>query len=423
MVAPAYHQALNALCQPIRQQDYPNTLAPIQALMTALGDPQTAYVQVVVAGSVGKGSTCRLLSELLQASGLRVGCYTSPHLHSFRERFMLNCQMISQADFAQQYERVQAAMQQLDHRYSTFEQATALALLWFKAQHADIVVLEVGIGGRWDAVNVVQNSLAVFTPIEAEHQAMLGGSLESIAAHKAGIIQHGGCAVSAHQSPVVQDILQVEADEKLARLLFCPEHTIPPETPISALAKQGWLHLAQRGIVPRRAYDPNVEFKPLPGRLETLHHDGKRLVIDGGHTAFSAAHLQAHLRDIAPEGTPAHLLIGLLSDKNAAAYLQPFDQPNYHITLVAAPASRTAKPETLYAAVNWQHASVTVSESLQATLDSFCTFEHDIAVIAGSLRMAAAAREACGLLDADALEEASATRRLFDGADYLARLP
>jgi dihydrofolate synthase/folylpolyglutamate synthase len=423
VVSPAYLHALDALCQPVRQQDYPNTLAPMQSLLSALGNPHNAYTSVVVAGSVGKGSTCRRLSALLQASGSRVGCYTSPHLHSFRERFMLNCDMMTQDDFAKYYEQVQAAIHETGHRFSTFEQATALALLWFKAQHAEIAVLEVGIGGRWDAVNVVQNSLAVFTPIEAEHQAMLGGSLESIATHKAGIIQPGGCAVSMHQEPLVEGILQAEADAKLARLTFCPEHPPQGESPISALAKQAWLHLAQRGIVPRRAYDPDVPFLPLAGRLETLSREGHQLVIDGGHTARSVLYLRAYLESLRQDGEPVHLLIGLLSDKNAAAYLQPFDQPGYHLTLAAAPAHRATTPQALYEAVNWQQAQVRVSDSLSDALAAFCGFEHRLAGVAGSLRMAAAAREACGLLDEAALAEAEATRRLFDGAGYLSRLP
>ena len=92
------------------------------------------------------------------------------------------------------------AAQTLDHRYSTFEYATAIALSWFAQQQIDIAVLEIGIGGRFDAVNVVANDLAVFTPIEAEHVAMLGGSLKSVAWHKAGIIQPGGQAISVPQT-------------------------------------------------------------------------------------------------------------------------------------------------------------------------------------------------------------------------------
>src|SRR6185503_972995 len=190
---------------------------------------------VVVTGSTGKGTTCLRLAELLSIAGLNVGLYTSPHLHLFRERFAVlvssdgsrrlnidlqnrSCRLITQSEFVEIAQIVFTAQQKLDHRYSTFESATAIALLWFAKQQVEIAVLEIGIGGRFDAVNAVTNVLAVFTPIEAEHISMLGGSLESVAWHKAGIIQPNGQAISVPQVPEVMAVLEREAYEKGAAL-------------------------------------------------------------------------------------------------------------------------------------------------------------------------------------------------------------
>jgi dihydrofolate synthase / folylpolyglutamate synthase len=227
---PEYFALLRRLSQPIRAAALPQTLAHVTRLLNALGSPQTRFPSVVVAGSTGKGSTCLRLADYLSITGRKVGLYTSPHLHSFRERMVivepfagdtlqrLQPHRISQAEFVEHAHAVLAAEDVLDTRYSTFESATALALLWLAHQKVDIAVLEVGIGGRFDAVNAVANTLAIFTPIEAEHIAMLGGSLESVAWHKAGIIQPDRWAITVPQSPEVMAVLEREAAEKNATL-------------------------------------------------------------------------------------------------------------------------------------------------------------------------------------------------------------
>ncbi|MBZ0296678.1 MAG: hypothetical protein K8L99_29220, partial [Anaerolineae bacterium] len=221
----SYLDALSQLCQPIRAGEYPQTLTPMLELMAALGNPQQKLRAVVVAGSTGKGTTCYHIAQLLRASGLNIGLYTSPHLHSFRERFIYNDVMISGDAFVEAYAAVQAAMATLNHRYSTFEQATALALWWFARQQPDVVVLEIGLGGRFDAVNVVDNLLAVLTPIEMEHAAMLGGSQQSVAWHKAGIIRHEGQAITVTQSPDVLAVLEAEAHQQQAQFQIIGDDT------------------------------------------------------------------------------------------------------------------------------------------------------------------------------------------------------
>ncbi|MBI1259536.1 MAG: hypothetical protein GC204_18875 [Chloroflexi bacterium] len=394
---PAYFDTLRTLSQPIRSSDLPQTLEPMHRLLAALGNPQEQFLAVVVTGSTGKGTTCLNLAYKSRAMGKKVGLYTSPHLHLFRERFavldpsdqLAPPRIISQPEFVESAQTVFAAQQTLDHRYSTFETATALALLWFAQQNIEHAVLEIGIGGRFDAVNAVEKHLAVFTPIEAEHLAMLGGSLESVAWHKAGIIQRVGNAFTVAQTPEVMAVLEREAQEKHATLqVWEPE---------------------------KFAYSQEVR---LPGRLETIHLGDHLVIIDGGHTP-AAAH---HLRDFIGKTDSIRLIIGMLRDKNVADYLRTFDSPNVHFVYTQAPSDRALSPDELLERYIPAQAAVKLEPYLDKAFAQMNTSQEALSVVAGSLRMAAAAREAFGLLSADDLEEARLTRAIFDGEDYLKKL-
>lgn len=288
-----------------------------------------------------------------------------------------------------------------DWRYSTFEYATAIALSWFAAQQIDIAVLEVGIGGRFDAVNAVENALAVFTPIEAEHVAMLGGSLESVAWHKAGIIQPGGAAITIPQTPAVWAVLEREAHEKGASLEVADDVV---ETAVHNLTPYPPLHVVERGY--------------LPGRLERIVVNGRVVIIDGGHTPAAAHYLRAFISD-APS---IRLIVGMLRDKDAAAYLSVFDAPNVHFVYTRAPGDRALTPDELLARYQPAQASVTITPSLDEALSEVFDADAIECVVTGSLRMAAAARETFGLLTADDLDEARLTRAIFEGADYQRKL-
>lgn len=418
----AYLEALNRLCQPVRRGDYPATLRPMQDLMAVLGSPHSDLRAVVVTGSTGKGTTCHQIARLLRASGLNVGLYTSPHLHSFRERFVFNDQIISEADFVAGAEAVAAAARRLGHNYSTFEQATALALWWFARQQPDVVVLEIGLGGRWDAVNVVDNTLAVFTRIESEHAAMLGGSLKSVAWHKAGIIKPGGHAVTVKQDTEVFMILNAEARLKLARLHLTGGRNLPHDKTEGLLALAAWQNLLERGIIPRRTFQGDIRFGTLPGRLEQVSLDGQRVLIDGGHTPEAARYLHAEIIRQTGLNTPVRLIIGLLEDKDARAWLETFDSPRFNIVLTRAPGHRAAAPEMLLARYPFCYALVEIEPDLHRALEQAYSASESLVVVAGSLRTAAIARESYGLLPSAALEEARATRSLFDGTAYLSKL-
>lgn len=425
---PAYLEALRKIAQPVRAAEMPRSLAPMRQLLAALGDPQKQFPSVVVTGSVGKGTTCHKIARILSTpetyaepldEPMHVGLYTGPHLHSFRERFVINGAQISQDAFVEVANTVFEAASRLDFAYSTFETATALALCWFAQQNVNIAVLEVGIGGRWDAVNAVKNVLAVFTPIEREHVNMLGGSLQTIVWNKAGIIQPNGWAVSSYQSTEIDDILRLEAEQKDA--------IVRVTKPGSYIETVCWL-LAENKIIPPIASLSDwlmFQREKLPGRFEEHRINGRWIVIDGGHTENAAHYLYECLEDFAESpltDLKIRLFVGMLRDKSAHDFLKVFDLPNFTITLTTAPGHRAFIAQDLAKLADLQHAAVEIVPDLHEALQQIHTSPETCIITAGSLRIAAAAREAIGLLTADELAESQATRAIFEGDDYLSRM-
>lgn len=423
MASPDYLHALQSICQPIKASDYPRALTPMRQLLNVLGDPHKAFPVVVVAGSVGKGTTCQHIARILRGAGLNVGLYTSPHLHSFRERFVVNEQMITPEDFISGAQRVRAAINKTQNKYSTFEQATALALCWFAQEKVDIAVLEVGIGGRWDAVNAVPNALAVFASIEPEHLIMLGGSLQSIAWRKAGIIHHGGHAITTRQTADVMAILQHEADYKNAHLQRADAGPdAQPQEQAAYLALKAYQSLLERKIISRKSFQMSAQPSMLPGRLEQIQVAGRQVLIDGGHTPLAAQALRNMIEALVRQRGTVRIVVGLLQDKNINSYMALLDAPRFHLVMTQAPGHRGLPAQTLLEKTRLEHATFEIEPNLKQALGQAETATEALFVVAGSLRMAAAAREYFGLLSAEESTEAQITREIFEGDDYLAKL-
>src|SRR2546430_10366372 len=191
-------------------------LERIEGLLAALGRPERRYRRVQVGGTNGKGSVAAMLAAILKAAGHRVGLYTSPHLVSFRERFRVNGEAISEDDVVDGVEALGTLVARLDA--TMFEAATALALDHFAREAVDIAVLEVGLGGRLDATTVGVPAVTVVTRIDLDHQAVLGTTLAAIAAEKAAIIR-AGVAVVASQAPEAMAVLLPRATEVRGPLL------------------------------------------------------------------------------------------------------------------------------------------------------------------------------------------------------------
>ena len=194
------------------------TLDRIELLADALGSPQLSYPTIHIGGTNGKTSTSRITDSLLFAMGMRTGRFTSPHLEDFRERISINGEPISQEALEFTYNDIKAYFDFVDGKSSNplsyFEVITAIAFAAFAEHPVDVGIFEVGMGGEWDATNVVKPDVAIITPIGLDHQEFLGKNVLEIAETKAGILKEGAFAVFAEQEPEVAKLLLRKAAEK-----------------------------------------------------------------------------------------------------------------------------------------------------------------------------------------------------------------
>ena len=211
-------------------------LAHMRRLAEALGNPQRRFPSVLIAGTNGKGSTAATLASIVQAAGNRTGLYTSPHLLRVNERMQINQEPISDAEFAVIYDRVEGCAHELVERGelpwhpSFFEMLTAMAFEYFASAGVELAVLEVGLGGRLDATNIVDPLISVITDIDFDHQNFLGNTLPAIAHEKAGILRPKGTAVLLPQHPMVNEALGKEIMERDAHAVSAVKH-VPSLTP------------------------------------------------------------------------------------------------------------------------------------------------------------------------------------------------
>jgi dihydrofolate synthase/folylpolyglutamate synthase len=188
-------------------------LEHMRVLLQALGRPEKTFPSVLIAGTNGKGSTAATLASILRSSGLKTGLYTSPHLIRINERIRMGGEQISDEDFAQLYGAVDKAAEQLVEtgelpwHPSFFEMMTAIAFRYFARERVNVAVLEVGMGGRLDATNVVEPLVSVIADISLDHQKYLGNTVTEIAREKAGIIRPGGVVVTLPQQPAANDVI------------------------------------------------------------------------------------------------------------------------------------------------------------------------------------------------------------------------
>ena len=214
-------------------------LAHMRVLLAGLDHPEKRFPGVLIAGTNGKGSTAASLASILQASGLRTGLYTSPHLVRINERIRIEGEAIGDDDFALLHDVVDRTAErlvgegELPWHPSFFEMLTALAFEYFARRRVDIAVLEVGMGGRLDATNVIEPLVSVITDISLDHQKFLGNTVAEIAREKAGIIRPGGTVVTLPQQPQANDVIGNTILELDARAVSAVPY-VPPVSPASA---------------------------------------------------------------------------------------------------------------------------------------------------------------------------------------------
>jgi dihydrofolate synthase/folylpolyglutamate synthase len=340
----AYRDSLEYLSQ-LKSKGINLDLGPVSRLLSRLGNPHMQYKSILVGGSNGKGSVAAALSSILVKGGFEVGLYTSPHLIDFRERIRVDGNMISRDDLSDIIELVRS---EVHENVTYFEFATALAFLYFYVRKVDIVLLEVGMGGRLDATNVVVPELSIITNICLEHQAYLGRNIADIAREKGGIIKEGGICVTAARQPAVLSVLEDICTGRNARLLrigrdfrsrkardgtffyygidrqlknlFTPltgDHQIDNMT----LALAGAEILNARGVdINDNAVVEGIKDVRWAGRLETVSTQPP-IVVDGAH---NPAAVTALCRSLSNDFVYNRLILlfGVLKDKDSKGMLR-----------------------------------------------------------------------------------------------------
>lgn len=248
-------------------------LAYVRAMLEALDHPERHFASVLIAGTNGKGSTAATLSSILRVAGFRTGLYSSPHLVRINERMRVNGEAISDVEFGEMHDRVERTAQELLHagklpwHPSFFEMLTAMAFEYFASVGVEIAVLEVGMGGRLDATNVVEPLISVIADIALDHEKYLGNTIAEIAGEKAGIIRANGVVVTLPQHPQANDVIGHAILEKNARGVSATQY-VPPVSPGAAAYLEGRSAAVRgRNRYPLAVMGEEIEVdSPLAGR-------------------------------------------------------------------------------------------------------------------------------------------------------------
>jgi dihydrofolate synthase/folylpolyglutamate synthase len=351
------------------------TLARIEALVRLLGSPQSSYPTIHLTGTNGKTSVARMASALLQASGLSVGTYTSPHLEEINERIAWNGEAIDDESIAQLIARIADVEEHLPDRPSYFEILTAAAFTWFSDIAVDVAVVEVGVGGTWDATNVIDGRVAVITNVSIDHVEYLGPTRELISADKAGIVKPGSTLVLGETDPgLTPTFLDRGAARTLMRGtdfgvtanrvahtgrlvgLFTPdarydEVYLPLHGAYQADNAAAALAAAECFLgrpLPEEVVTDALGSVRSPGRLEVLGHQ-PLVLLDGAHNVAGAEALRTALADEFPD-RPRTLVVGLLREKDPHEMLDALDAKRAARVLCCRPPSPRALDPTLVAA-------------------------------------------------------------------------
>ncbi len=378
------------------------SLNEIGILLGALGDPQRSFPSVLIAGTNGKGSTAATLASILTASGLRTGLYTSPHLARANERIRMDGTEIADDDFARLYFRAHDAAQQLvlDGRLpqmpSYFEVLTAQALLYFAEAKAQIAVLEVGMGGRLDATNIVDPLVSIITDISLDHMEWLGSTISAIAREKAGILRAGGTMITLPQHPEANQVLGEVATKLGTRgvsaAAYVPDQgvsgsyrvealgaEIVVDSPLAGAHQQRNLALAiatavelseKHGFpITPGSIARGIQETRWPGRLEWIERHGVEWILDVAHNPAGAWALRAGLRSVFRDERARTLVFSCLRDKPAAEMAQILFPLFDRVILAPIHSARAAGMDDLLAAAKATGTAAVAAESVGKALE------------------------------------------------------
>lgn len=377
----------------------------------------TAQQIVLVGGTNGKGSSVAMLSGILRAAGYRVACYTSPHLIKYNERVMCNGRMATDEELCTAFAEVEAVRGEVSLTY--FEYGTLAALVLFARMQPDFIILEVGLGGRLDAVNIVEPDVCLLTNVALDHTDWLGDTREKIGFEKAGIFRSGKPAIYG-ESAMPQSVR--DTAEQLGALLLhkdeqyqwqansnswqwqgqgpdgqkieysaLPFNSFPVDNAAGVLQALQFL----QADISREHIEQGLAQVQVTGRLQELEYQGVKIVLDVAHNPHAASHLASKMPALAPQGK-LHLVLGMLSDKDSAGVVQMLAPAAWHIYAASLAGERGAPAKIIY-----NHAlaaglkSVTCFDNVtQAFQQAVSKAEkNDVVVVTGSFFTVAAVLE------------------------------
>lgn len=361
-------------------------IEPVRRLAELAGSPQLSYPVIQVAGTNGKTSTSRAIESLLRAHGLRTGLFTSPHLVDFTERFQIDGAPVDGEVLASAWDELKLPLEVVDAELQTaghgpitfFEALVVLAFAVFADAPAEVAVIEVGMGGEWDATNIVDARVAVFTPIDLDHTAILGPDIESIARTKAGIIKHGSAVVSAEQDPAALAEIAAAAEAHDAPLavqgrdfaLTADRVAVggrqieltgltgrpydPAFVPLFGQHQAANVALAIAAVeiffgadrpVPEEVLDEGLGQLTSPGRLQLIGTDPV-VYVDAAHNPHGAAALVRAVTESFNFEELA-LVVGVLEEKDADGVLRELAPIAHRVTVTPVDSPRSTAAETL----------------------------------------------------------------------------
>ncbi len=352
----------------------------VVGLLDKLGDPQNAYPTLHIAGTKGKGSVSVMMAETAQAAGLKTGLYTSPHLHTYRERMQIDREPITRERMKALIESIKPTVDAIPG-ITTFEVATALAFLYFQLGKVDLAVMEVGLGGRLDATNVIHPEISIITSLSLDHTYLLGDTLAEIAAEKGGIIKQGVPVVSAPQDPSALEVLEDIAEahsapisvvgrdwtweieaRKLQSQIVTIRHQPDPspfdgsyevglignfqqENATLAVAAAATLNQTGHVWTTPETIRQGLQHASWAGRLEVLRGHPP-VVVDSAHNPYSASALVDSLKTWFPD-TRWLLIYGASNDKDIEGMLEALLPHSEHVIVTRSYHPRAAAPYDL----------------------------------------------------------------------------
>lgn len=399
-------------------QELKKSMQRMEKFLVQLGSPHEKVEFIHVAGTSGKGSVTNAIHQLLQADGQEVGSYTSPHMTSYLERFRLNDELMKPATLARHLETMLGEYEKFlaDHGpMSFFELSTCLAIYAFQKAGVDWCVLETGLGGKWDATNIIPRPVvAVITNIDKDHTDVLGDSLSAIAKEKAGIMKKGCIVLCGETRPKLRKIFKEQAIQTQAALFFVPPPSKNPVNKDIGAAQQHNLALAAKAAlevgVDQKVINRTLpEIKPLPCRFETIQKD-PMIIIDGAH---APAKIKAVVELIKKLDRPVRVLFASVANKDYESMLKILSPAVKSITTTRFQTTfrKTANPAELLQ---------TIPKRKQAGyfLDPIAAFKHiqslrkkdEVILVTGSLFLAGEIR-ALWISEEDILKNRSSFKK------------